>query len=381
LKLMEYQAKQVFKRFGIPVPRGGLARTAGEAQEVARELGGPVVVKAQVPVGGRGKAGGIKFAGDPLEAGRVAGELLGSELKGFRVGSVYVEERLEVQRELYVGVTLDRSAGRFVVLASRSGGMDIEEVAARTPEAIARHHVDPLEGFRGYHAAYLASRLGFQGEANRRLSSIILGLQMLAQSTDAELTEINPLVETPGGLVAADARLNLDDNALFRRRELLEEGWGAADQGLTPLERRARERGLNYVELDGDIGVIGNGAGLTMATLDTVALYGGRPANFLDLGGGAQASRVAEAASFLLADERVKVVLVNILGGITRCDEVAQGLVEALRSAPKPKPMVVRLMGTREEEGKAVLEAAGVGVQPSMEEAAKLAVELGGGAR
>jgi len=378
LRLLEHQAKAVFARYGIPVPRGRAARTPEEARDIACELGVPVAVKAQVLVGARGKAGGILFADTPEEAEEAARKLLGSEIRGVKVYEVLVEEKLPIERELYMGFTVDRVARAYVAIASPEGGMEIEEVAERSPELIFKHTVDPVLGFRPYHALSLVKQMGYSGRAATELARIFTALYRLAVDYDAELTEINPLAETADGrFVAADARLIVDDNALFRHPELA--GLERPPSEESAREKMAREAGLGYVELDGDIGIIGNGAGLVMATLDMVALYGGRPADFLDVGGGASADRMAKALDIVLSNPRVKVVLINILGGITRCDEIARGILAAMERVGVKKPMVIRLVGTNEAEGRAILEAAGISVLDSMEEAAKRAVELARG--
>ena len=372
---MEHQAKAVFAKYGIPVPEGRVARTPEEARRVAEELGRPVAVKAQVLVGARGRAGGILFADTPEEAEEAARKLLGSEIRGVRVHEVLVEEKLAIRRELYLGFTIDRASRSYVAIASPEGGMEIEEVAEKSPELIFKHTIDPLAGFRQYHALGLVKKMGYGGQAALRLAGMFMSLYRLAMDYDAELTEINPLAETEDGrFLAVDARLIIDDNALFRHPEL-----AGLEKPITEVgarEIKAREAGLGYVELDGDIGIIGNGAGLVMATLDMVALYGGRPANFLDVGGGASAERMARALDIVLSNPRVKVVLINILGGITRCDEIARGILAAMERVGVRKPMVIRLVGTNEAEGRAILEEAGISVLDSMEEAAKKAVEL-----
>jgi succinyl-CoA synthetase beta subunit len=376
LKLLEYQAKKYFRKHGIPTPQGRRVDTPGEAREYAETLGKPVVIKAQLPVGGRGKAGGVKFADTPGEAAEAAEALLGMKIKGLTVETLYVEEKLSIVNEVYLGVTVDRRNKSYVVLASGEGGMDIEEVAVETPDRIVRHLVDPVRGLRSYHARLIAKRLGYGGRKMLKLAELVQSLYGLAHGMDAELTEINPLAEVEDGFTAADARLNVDNNALFRHSELEERLLESYRGELTEREMEARSRGLTYVELDGDIGVIGNGAGLTMATLDTVMLHGGRAANFLDLGGGATPERIGEAAEFVLSDERTKALLVNVLGGITRCDHIAMGVVEARREVAAEKPVVVRMMGTKEEEGRRILREAGIDTLGSMEEAAELAVRL-----
>lgn len=376
MKLLEYQAKEYFRKHGIPTPQGRMVTTPGEAEEYAGKLGKPVVIKAQLPVGGRGKAGGVKFADTPGEAAEAADALLGMKIKGLTVEKLYVEEKLSIVNEIYLGVTLDRRNKSYVVLASGEGGMDIEEVAAEKPDRIVRHLVDPVTGLRSYHANMVAKRLGYGGRKMLQLAALVENLYKLARGMDAELTEINPLAEVENGFTAADARLNVDNNALFRHGELGEMLLASYRGELTDREMEARSQGLTYVELDGDIGVIGNGAGLTMATLDTVMLHGGKAANFLDLGGGATPERIGEAAEFVLRDERTKTLLVNVLGGITRCDHIAMGVVEARREVSAEKPVVVRMMGTKEEEGRTILREAGIESLGSMEEAAELAVRL-----
>lgn len=376
MKLLEYEAKEYFRRHGISTPQGRMVTTPREARDYTAELGKPVVIKAQLPVGGRGKAGGVRFADTPEEAAEVADALLGMRIKGLTVEKLYVEEKLRIVNEIYLGVTVDRRNKAYVVLASSEGGMDIEEVAAKTPERIVRHLVDPVHGLRSYHGNLVAKRLGYGGRKMLQFAAVVESLYELALEMDAELTEINPLAEVEDGFTAADARLNVDNNALFRHRELEERLLESYQSELTEREMKARSKGLTYVELDGNIGIIGNGAGLTMATLDTVMLYGGRAANFLDLGGGAAPERIDEAAKFVLGDERTKTLLVNVLGGITRCDHIAEGVVAARREVAVEKPIVVRMMGTNEEEGRKILKEAGIETLGSMEEAAELAVKL-----
>jgi len=378
LRLLEWEAKEVFRDYGIPIPRGRIASTPSEARLIAKEIGKPVAVKAQIPIGGRGKAGGILFAENPEEAEEAAEKLLGSLIQGVEVKQVLVEERLSIERELYLGVVVDRSSRAYTALATSEGGVEIEEVAARTPEKIIRLTVDPLRGLLPHEARWIVKQIGLEGRQMLTAADILVKLYRLAVEMDAELTEINPLAVTPDGLIAADARLNIDDNALWRHRDLLERFSESELLDLTGKERKARKLGLIYVELDGDIGIIGNGAGLTMATLDTVQLYGGKPANFLDLGGGAPADRVEMAVSFLLTDPKVRAIFINILGGITRCDEVARGIIAAREKTGVEKPMVVRMIGTREEEGRRLLEEAGIHCLDSMEEAAERVVSLAG---
>ena len=379
MKLLEWEAKEVFREFGIPTPEGGVATSPEEAEAIAERIGRPVAVKAQLPVGGRGRAGGILFAETPAEAAEAAGGLLGGRLKGVEVTRVLVEEKLPIEDELYLGVVVDRQSRSHVVLASSEGGVDIEEVSAKTPEKIVRHLVDPLQGLRQYHGLWVAKQMGYSGRRMMGLASILLKLYRVAAEMDAELTEINPLAATAEGFVAADARLNVDDNALFRHRDLRERYHESELAELSQRELEARGLGLIYVELDGNIGIIGNGAGLTMATLDTVMLQGGRPGDFLDLGGGASPDRVEAAVSFIISDPRIDALFVNILGGITRCDDIARGIIAARQRTGSEKPVVVRMMGTNEEEGTRILKEEGIDTLDSMEEAAERAVRLTGG--
>jgi len=373
LKLYEYEAKQLFSLYNIPVPEYGLARTPEEAREITERLGGKSVLKAQVLVAGRGKAGGIKFAESPQEAYELAKELLGMEIKGEKVNSLLISKIVSIDRELYLSIVIDRSVGAASILASSEGGIDIEELAAKSPEKIIRVYVDPLVGLKPYHVRRITESINLSDEQKKVLQDIILSLYRLFVEFDCELAEINPLaVDKEGKLVPVDAKVIIDDNALFRRKEFAER----VSAELSEFELEAKKYGFSYVELDGDIGIIGNGAGLTMATMDVVKLYGGKPANFLDIGGGARADVVEKAASLLLKHPKVKVLLVNVLGGITRCDEVAKGLVNALKLYGKDKKLVVRLMGTNEEEGKRILSDAGISAFDSMEDAAKNAVSL-----
>jgi len=375
MKLFEYEAKNILSKYGVPIPKGELATTPDQALEIALKLKTPCVIKAQILVAGRRKAGGIVFAENPQEAKEKAEKLLNSEIKGMKVRSIWIEEKLNIKKELYFGVTVDRFQRTYVAIASSAGGVDIEEVAAKFPEKLIKLPIDPLEGFRTYHATYMAKKLGYKGKQMLELASIFSKLYKAAMDYDAELMEMNPLVETVDGkFVAADARLIIDDNALFRhpdyKSRLAEEG------EFSPKEIEAREKGLAYVKLDGDVGIIGNGAGLVMATLDAIYSYGGKPANFLDVGGGASADRIAAALDIVLSNPNVKVVFINILGGITRCDEVAKGILEAKSRIGLTKPIVIRLVGTNEEEGRRILTEAGIYVMDSMEEAAKKTVEI-----
>jgi succinyl-CoA synthetase beta subunit len=355
VKLQECQSKRLFAKFGIPIPPGEVADTPEEARRIAEELGGPVVVKSQVLVGGRGKAGGIKLAQTAAEAYQVADQILGMQIKGLTVKKVLIDAASDIQKEIYLGIVIDRSARRAVMMASSEGGVEIEQVARENPEAIIRVTIDPFLGLRGYQANQIAMGIGLPREQLRAFAKIANGLYRAFQAYDASLAEINPLVvDGDGELLAVDGKMLIDDNALFRHPELAE--LRDIDEE-TESEREARLAGLSYVELDGEIGCMVNGAGLAMTTMDLTKLFGGSPANFLDIGGGAHADEVATALRLILADPNVKAVLLNIFGGITRCDEVAKGILAALKEVKPHVPMVARLVGTNEEEGKAILDA------------------------
>jgi succinyl-CoA synthetase beta subunit len=376
MKLFEYEAKTILAKFGIPTPQGELATNVNQAREVVAKLKPPFAVKAQVLVAGRGKAGGILFANSIEEAEKATEKLLGMQIKGIPVKSVWIEEKIKTKKELYFGITIDRFARSYVAIASAVGGMEIEEVAQKSPEKVIKFPIDPLCGFYPFQARQIAKKIGYNGSALSELGRIFERLYRIGMEYDAELIEMNPLVETVDGkFVAADARIIIDDNALFRHPEYkkrLMEGEGE----LTPQEIEAMKNDLAYVKLDGDIGVIGNGAGLVMATLDTIQVYGGKPANFLDVGGGAPPEKIAAALQIVLSDKNVKTLFINILGGITRCDDVAKGILEAKEKVGVTKPMVIRLVGTNEEEGKKILTEAGIDVLESMEKAAQRVVEI-----
>jgi succinyl-CoA synthetase beta subunit len=375
MKLYEYEAKTMLTKYKIPAPNGGIATTAMQAKEIAAKLTPPYAVKAQVLVAGRGKAGGILFANTPQEAETVAGKIFAMDIKGIKVHSVWVEEKINVKKELYFGITTDRSYKCYVAIASSAGGMDIEEVASTTPQKITKYFIDPIFGFHIYNARSLAKKLAYAGSQMQDLANIFCQLYTAAMDYDAELVEMNPLVETTEGrFIAADARLIIDDNALFRHLEY-KERLTTEESELSPQEIKARKADLAYVKLDGNVGIIGNGAGLVMATLDAVQLYGGRPANFLDAGGGASPEQMAVALDIVLSDPHVSVVFINILGGITRCDDVAKGILEAKQRVGFAKPIVIRLVGTNEKEGRRMLTEQGIHVLNSMEEAAAEAVE------
>ncbi|OGO15656.1 MAG: succinate--CoA ligase subunit beta [Chloroflexi bacterium RBG_16_48_8] len=373
MKLHEYQSKAVFAESGVPIPRGGVASTASEAKSIAQELGGRVVVKAQVLVGGRGKAGGVRLANSPLEAEDLATQILGMRIKGLPVSKVLVDEAVEPVAEIYLGVTNDRMMGCPVMIASSEGGIDIEEVARSDPEKIVRVYIDPLLGLQEFQARYLASAIELPRNHWREFIKICLGLFNAYKKTDSTLAEINPLVITQDEkLLALDGKIVLDDNGLFRHPELVE--MRNIDEE-APAEREARIYSLSYVKLEGEIGCMVNGAGLAMATMDLTKLAGGEPANFLDIGGGASAEKVAVGLRIILSDPNVKVVLVNVFGGITRCDEVARGILSAIESEKPEVPMVTRLVGTNEAEGRRLLADADMITASSLKEAARIAVE------
>ena len=374
MKLHEYQTKQIFADHGIPIPKGWVAETPEEAARIAQELGGPVAIKAQVLVGGRGKAGGIKLARTPEEAREVAERILSMTIKGLPVRKVLVEEAADIAQEIYLGITNDRAAKRPVVMASSEGGVDIEEVARRSPEKIVRAHIHPLLGLQAYQIRDLALGIELPREFWSSFIAFARALSQVYQKYDATLVEINPLVITrQGNLLALDAKLVVDDNALYRHPEL--EKFRDLDAE-DPTEVEARRYGLSYIKLDGTIGCMVNGAGLAMATMDIIKLFGGEPANFLDIGGGANAEKVARAMRLILADPKVKVVLINIFGGITRCDEVARGILAAMEEVKPDIPMVVRLVGTNAEEGRALLQEAAMETATTLTEAAQKAVRL-----
>jgi len=357
VKLHEYQSKRLFAAHGVPIPRGDVAATPEEARRIAEELGGTVVVKSQVLVGGRGKAGGIRLARTPDEAEVVAGEILGMEIKGLPVRKVLLDEAADIQQEIYLGIVVDRANRRPVMMASSEGGVEIEEVARTDPEAIKKVLIDPFVGLRGYQTLALAKGIGLAAEHRRAFDRIARGLYESFLACDASLAEINPLVVTAAGdLLAVDGKMVLDDNGLFRHPDLAQ--MRDVDEE-TATEREAREAGLSYVQLDGEIGCMVNGAGLAMATMDIIKHFGGGPANFLDIGGGAKAERVAAALRLILADPNVEAVLFNIFGGITRCDEVARGIVAAFEEVRPTVPLVARLVGTNEAEGRAILDDSG----------------------
>lgn len=378
MDLYEYQGKQLFARFGIPVSEGRVATSAEEARAAAEELGGHVVVKAQVLTGGRGKAGGIKLAETPEEAGARAGEILGMDIRGHTVRKVWIERASDIAREYYLSITFDRGEKKPLFMLTTQGGVDIEEVAEKTPEALARLHVDPLVGFQPYQARWLCFTAGVDDPNEQKQVIAIVGkLYEAFVGADAMLCEINPLIVTQAREVKAlDSKFTVDDNALFRHPDVAEmRDVEAAD----PQERLAREKGVTYVKLDGAVGILGNGAGLVMSTLDVIDQVGGSPANFCDLGGGGDAEGVVDALEVITTDPQVKAILFNIFGGITRCDEVARGILEALERMTIGHPIVVRLDGTNAEEGRRLLTEAApenVHVEETMLSAAERVVEL-----
>ena len=373
MKLHEYQAKEVFADAGIPTPSSALATTVDEAVAAAGEIGYPVAIKAQVQVGGRGKAGGIELVETDEEAREAAEAILGMDLKGYHVDRVLVEEAVDFTNELYVGVTMDRGEGEPVAMVSTRGGVNIEEVAAEDPDAIAREHVDPAFGMHPFQARKAVYDAGVDREVATDVAGVLQTLYELWDAKDGADAEINPLMVTADDdVIAADAVMNIDDDALFRQPDLAELEEQAADDD---LEAKANEYGFDYVRLSGNVGIIGNGAGLVMTTLDLVDYYGGEPANFLDIGGGAQAERVANALDMVFSDENVDAVVFNIFGGITRGDEVAEGINTALEQFDEiPKPVVVRLAGTRSTEGMEILNTDLVQVEETLEAAVQATV-------
>jgi succinyl-CoA synthetase beta subunit len=376
MKLFEHEAKDIFRAFKMPTPPGGVALDPKEAKERATDIGKPVVVKAMVLAGKRGKAGGVKFADTPQEAERYAEEILKMRINDLPVEAVLIEEKLDIEQEIYAGITIDRSERKYVVIGSAAGGMSIEELAEESPEKIIKMHVDPNLGFQAFEARQMAIAMGFKGKQINQLGSFFLKLWKIVEAYDVELTEINPLILTKDGrFFAADARLNIDDNSLYRHTTIIEKlKREPVDQN--ERERLATENDMAYVELDGNIACICNGAGLTMATLDAISLYGGEASTFLDLGGGADAERVEKGIEIALMYPKVKAILVNIMGGITRCDDVARGILAARNDRDITVPMVIRMVGTNEEEGQEILNKAGIPFLKTMEEAASKVVEL-----
>ena len=377
MNVHEYQAKEIFRSFGMPVPPGEVASTAAEAEAIARKIGGQVVVKAQVHSGGRGKAGGVKLAANPAEAREKAEKIIGMEIQGLRVNKLLVAPAVDIGHEYYCGVVLDRKARMPLIMLSREGGIDIEEVARTRPEALVKHHFDPIVGLRPFEARKLALAIEPKAEVAFQIASILQKLTVAFVKTDATLAEINPLVQTPSGeVLAIDAKLNIDDNGLYRQKTIEEMRDLTAEH---QEDREAREVGLSYIKLDGEIGCVVNGAGLAMATMDLVNHFGGHPANFLDIGGSSDPKKVVTAIRIITRDPKVRAILFNIFGGITRCDDVARGLVQAVAETGVKLPIVIRLTGTNEAEAREILkQAQGLTPAESMDEAVKKAVELAG---
>ncbi len=374
MKLHEYQAKEVFGRYGIPIPKGEFADSPEAARRIAVGVGGKVVIKAQVHVGGRGKAGGIKFAESPEEAERVASEILSMEIKGLPVRKLLVGDCIDVADEYYVGVIVDRRTQKPVIMVSAAGGVDIEEVARKTPEKIHKYAVDPIRGLMSFEARNLAFRIIDKPRVALKAAKIIGQLYQVFLGVDASLAEINPLVRTPDDeVIALDAKINIDDSALWRRPEIAELRDLSAED---PYEAKAREKGLSYVKLDGDVGCIVNGAGLAMGTMDLIKHYGGEPANFLDIGGSSSPDKVTTAMEIILSDKNVKAILFNIFGGITRCDDVANGIVEALKNMNVSVPVVIRLTGTNEDIARDILKQVDVTTAATMDDCVKEAIRL-----
>jgi succinyl-CoA synthetase beta subunit len=385
MKIHEYQAKQILARYGVRIPRGELALSSDEARQAADRLGGTVVVKAQIHAGGRGKGGGVKIAKSPEEAQEIAEQILGMTLvthqtgpEGRKVQKVYIEEGLDIRRELYLGIVIDRQTGKVVFMASAAGGMDIEEVAAKNPEAILREYITPGLGLQPFQARKLAFGLGLGPELVQDTVQFMMALYRAFEDTDASLAEINPFLVTGDNKVyALDAKMNFDDNALYRHKDIRELRDLNEEE---PLEIEASKFGLNYIKLDGNVACMVNGAGLAMATMDIIKLAGGSPANFLDVGGGASAQQVENAFRILLSDQSVKGVLINIFGGIMRCDVVASGVVQAAKNLRVKVPVVVRLEGTNVEQGQEILRSSGLNftVADSMKDAAEKVVAAAG---
>lgn len=362
MKLHEYQAKEIFKKGGIPVPENSIAETPKEVQIATQKISKSVALKSQILVGGRGKAGGIKFADNPSMAYQIAEALLGTHIHGEKVEKILVEEKLDIQSEFYISVAVDRSVKKPLIMTSSDGGVNIETVAMETPEKIYKFHVEPLEEFLPYQAREIARKMAVPNNLLTKFGRIIWNLYQIFMKCDAQIAEINPLVLTNEGLIAADAKLNLDEDALYRHPDL-------------NLPKKPKDE-FAYVKLDGDIAVIGNGAGLTLSGMDLLKLYGGKPATFLDIGGGASQKNISRALNLVISNVDVKVVFLNVLGGITRADDVAKGVVKVLEESKRQIPIIIRLTGTNEEEGQRILTNAGVSFEITMEAAARKAVEI-----
>lgn len=363
MKFFEHVAKKIFKRGGLNILEGHVAYTPEEATSITSEMGEPVVIKAQVLVGGRGKAGGVKFANDPGEAYNIAEEILGMNIKGEKVSHLLIEQKADILKEFYVGVSIDRAAKKPVIMASAEGGVEIENLAKTNPEKIIKYYPNPLQEFLPYEAREIARKMGVSSDLISPMGDTIWKLYNIFEKYDAETAEINPLVLTPSGLITADAKLVIENDSLFRHQDLVE-------------LLHYKKKGLDFVKLDGDIAVIGNGAGLTLTGMDMIKLNGGNPATFLDIGGGASEQTIMQSLNIVLNYEPVKVVFLNVLGGITKADDVAKGVIKALEKSKRKVEIVIRLTGTNEEEGQRLLEEAKIPYEVSMEEAAKKAVEL-----
>jgi succinyl-CoA synthetase beta subunit len=379
MKLHEYQSKLIFAEYGVPIPKGRVAATASEARQIAEELGGRVVVKSQVLVGGRGKAGGIRLAKSSNEAEELATQILSMEIKGLPVRKVLIDEAANIDEEIYLGITNDRAARKPVMMASAAGGVDIEEVARTNPEKIIKVHIDPLLGLKDYQARDIAAEIDLPRELWRAFGEIAHGLWKAYQKSDATLAEINPLVITSNGkLLAVDGKMMLDDSALFRHPDLAEKRDLDVE---AKAEIEARKYGLSFIKLDGDIGCMVNGAGLAMTTMDIIKLFGGEPANFLDIGGGASADKVTAAFRIILSDSNINAILINIFGGITRGDVVAKGILAAMEEVKPDVPMVVRIVGTNAEEGRQLLSNAQMITADTLADAAQKAVAAAKGGK
>ncbi len=378
MKLHEYQAKQIFRKYAIPIPNGRVASSSGEARQIAEELGGRVVVKAQVLITGRGKAGGIRLAKSAREAEELASAILGMEIKGLPVRKVLVDETVNIQKELYLSVVHDRSLRKPVMITSFAGGVNIEEVARTTPEKIIKIPIDPLLGLRDYQARDMAAGIDLPRDLWKSYIDIAHGLWNVFNDFDATLAEVNPLVITGDQkLLAIDGKMSIDENSMFRHPEMTD--YRNLD-GESAVDIEARKFGLAYIKMDGNVGCLVNGAGLAMTTMDIIQFFGGQPANFLDIGGGASAERVAAALKIILMDSSVKSILINIFGGITRCDEVARGILAAIREMPSEIPIITRLTGTNSEEGTNLLKEANLLAANSISEAVKMAITAAEGA-
>lgn len=377
MKLHEYQSKKIFDRYDVPIPKGRVANIASEAKQIAEELGGRVVIKSQVLVGGRGKAGGIRLANDPNQAKELATEILGMEIKGLPVRKILVDEIVNIDQEIYLGIINDRNCRMPVVIASAAGGVDIEEIAEISPEKIYKLAIDPLLGLQDFQIRDIALGIDLPREYWKQFIKILRGLYQAFIENDATLAEINPLVTTKEKkMIALDAKMIIDDNSLFRHPDLMELKDLDVD---APAEIEAQKYGLSFIKLDGNIGCLVNGAGLAMATMDIISQFGGQPANFLDIGGGAGAPKVSAALRIILSDPKVKVILINIFGGITRCDEVAKGILVALHDVKTEIPVVVRLVGTNAEEGRNLLADQNIQTAETLVDAAKISVLLANG--